>query len=134
MKKDKKEGKMVPIPVPIGDGIEVRPHSKVGLKFAHIGKEGTASAAPTLTYPPHPKGKFLSDVFEISTTAVFSGKVKVAISFDGQGLTEDNKKALRVYKHDLKKDSKWEDVTSSIDTKKDIAYGEIDHFSVFGVK
>ncbi len=49
-------------------------------------------------------------------------------------MTEEQKKALRVYKHDLKKDSKWEDVTASIDTKKDIAHGEIDHFSVFGVK
>jgi len=98
-----------------------------------VSKEGTASATLMLSYPPHPQGAFLGPVFEIKTTALFSGVVTVAISFDGKGLTEDQKKKLRVYRHDLKPESKWEDVTSSIDIKNDIAYGETDHFSGFGV-
>ena len=97
-------------------------------------KEGEASALPITTYPPHPQGKFLGEVFDITTTAVFLEVATVAISFDGTGLTEDQKKKLKVYRIDLKPKSVWEVLPSSIDTKKNIAYGETDHFSVFGVR
>ncbi len=120
--------------VPTGDQIEVRPHLKVGLKFKHVDKEGTVYATPVTIYPPHPQGKFLSEVFDITTDATFTGMTTVAISFDGTGLTEEQKKRLRVYRIDIKPKSGWDDVTVSIDTKKDVAYGETDHFSVFGVK
>jgi len=72
-------------------------------------------------------------VFDIKTTAVFTGLVLVAIAFDGKDMTEEEKKKLRVYRNDFKKDSVWEDVTSSVDTKNNIAYGATDHFSGFGV-
>jgi len=121
--------------IPAGEKISVRPHSKVVLKFNRVSQSGTASASPVSTYPPHPQGKFLGEVFEINTTAVFSGVVTVGLSFDGKGITEEQKKKLRVYRHDyLKKGSVWEDVTSSIDTANNVAYGETDHFSIFGVK
>ena len=120
--------------VPAGQNISARPHSKVGLKFSRVSKAGTATASPVLTYPPHPLGKFLGEVFDIKTTAVFSGFATVGLWFDGKDMTETQKKKLKVYRHDLKKDSVWEDVTSSIDTKNDVAYGETDHFSVFGVR
>jgi hypothetical protein len=119
--------------VPTGDKIGVRPHSKVVLQFNHVSHAGTVSALPVSTYPPHPQGKFL-EVFDIKNTAVFSGVVTVGLSFDGKGMTEEQKKKLRVYRHDLKKGSVWEDVTLSIDTANSVAYGETDHFSVFGVK
>ncbi len=120
--------------VPIGEIISARPHPKVELKFKRVSKPGTASASPVSTYPSHPQGKFLGEVFDIKTTAVFSGVVTVGLSFDGKGMTEAQKKKLKVYRNDLKKDSVWEDVTSSIDTKNDVAYGETDHFSIFGVR
>ena len=134
MKKDENEEKPGRVDVPTGANVEVRPHPKVGLKFKHVSKKGKASAKPTKTYPPHPQGKFLSEVFDITTDTVFSETVTVAISFDGTGLTDDQKKKLRVYRNDLKPKSVWEDVTSSIDTKKNIAYGSTDHFSIFGVR
>ena len=120
--------------VPIGDQISARPHPKVGLKFNRVNKAGTASASPVLTYPPHPQGKLLGEVFDIKTTAIFSGVVTVELSFDGTGMTDAQKMKLRVYRHDLKKDSVWEDVTLSIDTKNNVACGVTDHFSVFGVR
>ena len=119
--------------VPAGEKISARPHSKVILRFNRVSKAGTVSASPVLTYPPHPQGVFLWGVFEVKTTAVFSEVVTVGLSFDSKGMTEEQKKKLRVYRHDLKKGSVWEDVTSSIDTANNIAYGETDHFSVFGV-
>src|SRR5271157_2268256 len=95
--------------VPTGEKISVRPHSKVVLKFSRVSKAGTVSASPTSTYPPHPQGVFLWGVFEVKTTAVFSGVVTVGLLFDGKGMTEEQKKKLKVYRHDLKKDSVWED-------------------------
>ncbi|MFB3889811.1 MAG: hypothetical protein ACE14S_10005 [Candidatus Bathyarchaeia archaeon] len=130
----KKGEESVPAQVPAGDMVSARPHAKVGLKFNRVGKAGKALAKPVATYPPHPQGKFLSEVFDITTTAAFLGVVTVELSFDGKGLTEAQKKNLRMYRNDLKKESVWQDVTSSIDTKNNIAYGVTDHFSVFGVR
>lgn len=134
IKKDENIGNPSKVDVPKGDNVEVRPHSKVGLRFKHVKEKGTASATPATTYPPHPQGKFLSEVFLITNTAAFSEVVTVAISFDGTGLTENQKKKLKVYRNDLKSKSVWDELTSSIDTKNNIAYGETDHFSVFGVR
>jgi hypothetical protein len=133
MKKGKGEEGSASVHVPAGDKINVRPHSKVALEFNRVGKAGTVSASPVLTYPPHPQGAFLGEVFEVKTTAVFSGVVTVGLSFDGKGKTEKKKNELRLYRNDLKKGSVWEDVTLSIDTANNVAYGVTDHFSVFGV-
>jgi hypothetical protein len=134
IKKGENSGNPGRVDVPVGDNVDIHPHLKVGLRFKHVRGRGTASATPTTTYPPHPQGKFLSEVFEITTTAAFSEVVTVAISFDGTGLTENQKKNLKVYRHDLKPKSVWDELKSSIDTKNNIAYGETDHFSVFGVR
>jgi hypothetical protein len=134
MKKDENAGNPGRVDVPRGDNVDVRPHLKVGLRFKHVRETGSASATPTTTYPPHPQGKFLSEVFEITTTATFSEVVTVAISFDGTGLTENQKKKLKVHRNDLKPKSAWDELKSSIDTKNNIAFGETDHFSVFGVR
>ncbi len=133
MKKGIGGGGSASVNVPAGEKISVRPHLKVALKFNSVSKAGTVSASVVSTYPPHPQGKFLGEVFEIKTTAVFSGVVTVGLSFDGTGMTEVQKKKLRVHRHDLKKGSVWEDVTSIIDTANNVAYGETDHFSFFGV-
>ena len=119
--------------VPAGKHVKVRPHSKVALEFNEVSKEGTVSVLPVSTYPPLAHGKFLGEVFDIQTTAVFLGTVTVGLSFDSTGMTEVQKKKLRVYRHDLKKNSVWEDVTLSIDIANNVAFGETDHFSVFGV-
>jgi hypothetical protein len=134
MKKGVGGGGPASVNIPMGEKISARPHPKIGLKFSRVSKAGIASATPVSTYPPHPKGKFLGEVFDIKTTAVFSGVATVALSFDGKGMTEEQKNKLKVYRHDLKKDSVWEELKSTIDTKNDVAYGETDHFSIFGVR
>jgi len=134
MKKGASGGGSASVDVLAGEEVKARPHSKVGLKFNRVVKAGKATALSVSVYPPHPEGKFLGEVFDITATAEFSGVVTVELSFDGEGLTEAQKKKLRVYRNDLKKYSVWEDVTFSIDTKNNIAYGVTDHFSVFGVR
>jgi hypothetical protein len=124
----------VPAHVPVGANIIVHPHPAIGLTFSQVQIAGAATATPLLSFPALPEGlKFLGTVFDIKTTAVFAGAVLVALAFDGKDMTEEQKKKLRVYRNDLKKDSVWEDVTSSIDTKNNIAYGSTDHFSGFGI-
>lgn len=124
----------VPAHVPVGANVVVYPHPEVGLTFSQVKIAGAATATPLLSYPALPEGlKFVGTVFDIKTTAVFTGVVLVALAFDGKDMTEEQKKKLRVSRNELKKDSVWEDVTSSIDAKNNIAYGSTDHFSVFGV-
>ena len=124
----------VPAHVPVGANVIVHPHPAIGLTFSQVKIAGAATAVPLLSFPALPEGlKFIGSVFDIKTTAVFTGVVLVALAFDGKDMTEEQKKELRVYRNDLKKDSVWEDVTSSIDTKNNIAYGSTDHFSGFGV-
>jgi hypothetical protein len=121
--------------VSVGTNVTVHPDPRVQLTFSQVNQAGLATATPTSNYPALPKGiSFRGTVFDIKTAAVFTGIVTVGLLFDGTGLTEKEKKKLRVYRNDLKKDSVWEDVTSSIDTKNNIAYGSTDHFSVFGVR
>lgn len=123
-----------PATVPVGANVSVHPHPNVGLTFSHVSHAGAATAVPLAIYPALPEGlKFIGSVFEIKTTAVFAGVVLVGIAFDGKDLSDEEKKKLRVYRNDLKKDSVWEDVTSSIDAVNNIAYGATDHFSGFGV-
>lgn len=124
----------VPAHVPVGANVIVHPHPAIGLTFSQVKIAGAATAIPLLSFPALPEGlKFIGSVFDIKTTAIFTGVVLVALAFDGKDMTEERKKKLRVYRNDLKKDSVWEDVTSSIDAKNNIAYGSTDHFSGFGI-
>lgn len=121
--------------VPVGAQVTVHPHPHVSLTFSQITQTGAATATSLSSYPVLPNGlKFLGPVFDIRTTAVFAGLVIVGIAFDDRDMREEDKKKLRVYRNDLKEGSVWEDVTSSIDTKNNIAYGATDHFSLFGVR
>lgn len=121
--------------VAVGTDVTVYPHPEVRLTFNQVKMAGEATATPLLQYPALPEGiKFRGTVFDIKTTAVFTGLVIVGLVFAGKNMSEEDKEKLRVYRHDLKKDSVWEDVTSSIDTKNNVAYGATDHFSVFGVR
>jgi hypothetical protein len=120
--------------VPSGARIKVRPHPKVGLEFNRVDIAGTAIASPVTEYPQHPDGPFIGDVFDIRVKAKFSGVVTVELPIDGKGMTEAQKQKLRVYRNDLMTNSVWVDITFSIDTKNNIAYGVTDHFSVFGVR
>jgi hypothetical protein len=121
--------------VPAGTNITVNPHPNVQLTFNQVTQAGGATAIPLLSFPKPPGGiPFLGTVFDIKTTAVFTGLVLVGFLFDGTNLKEKDKKKLRVYRNDPEKGGVWEDVTSSIDTKNNIAYGATDHFSIFGVR
>jgi hypothetical protein len=120
--------------VPTGANVTVQPHPNVRLTFSQVNQAGAATATPLKSYPQLPNGmSFRGAVFEITTTAVFAGLVIVGLLFDGKDMSEEEKKKLRVYRNDLKKDSAWEDVTLSVDTKNNIAYGSTDHFSGFGI-
>lgn len=123
-----------PAHIPVGANVCVLPHPNVILSFTNVEIAGAATAVPLAIYPPHPSAKpFVGTVFDIKTSAVFSGTVLVGLAFDGKNMTNEQKKKLRVYRNDFKKGSVWEDVTSEIDVKKNIAYGVTDHFSGFGI-
>jgi hypothetical protein len=75
---------LVTYPVPVGQGtnVTVFPNPDVNLTFANVVTSGTATAITTTSYPPPPSGiVFAGPVWDITTTATFSGKVTVGISY-----------------------------------------------------
>jgi hypothetical protein len=122
------------VAVSVGASITVLPDPKVLLTFSQVTRAGAATATPLTSFPPLPKGAlFLGAVWDIKTTAAFTGMTVVGIYFGGLGLTDKQKKKLKVYRTDFGNKSTWKGLTSSIDTENNIAYGATDHFSGFGV-
>ncbi|MGA2385177.1 MAG: PQQ-binding-like beta-propeller repeat protein [Candidatus Bathyarchaeia archaeon] len=122
------------ISVPKGVNITVHPHPDVQLIFSEVTKAGAAKATPLTSYPslPHGESFIKGTVFDIKTSAAFTGKATVGIHFDGSGLNDAQKMALKVFR--IHSASVWEDITTHIDLKNNIAYGATDHFSIFGVR
>lgn len=71
-------------------------------------------------------------VYEMNTTAVYSGMIRLAIMYDDTGLShaQENALKLRCYKPAT---DEWEDVTTARDIENNIIYGQSSHLSFFAV-
>jgi len=81
------------------------------------------------------KGMFLVPsgmVYEMHTTAVYSGMIQLAIMYDDTGLNQAQENALRLkcYEHST---DEWEDITIALDIDNNIVYGQSPHLSFFAV-
>jgi hypothetical protein len=68
--------------VPTGDDVEVFPSQNVGLTFGTVNIGGDATAFTTSIYdviPPPLDGSFVGDIWDIKTTADFSGTIVVGV-------------------------------------------------------
>jgi parallel beta-helix repeat protein len=70
-----------------GDNVTVFPAPDLCFIFTHVETEGSTTATAS-TAPPPPSGMTLiSAYYEISITAVYTGKITVRMSYDGTGMT-----------------------------------------------
>jgi uncharacterized delta-60 repeat protein len=71
-------------------------------------------------------------VYEVTTTAVYSGMVWIAIGYDDSGLSEiqENALDLRCYNPAT---GQWEDITVGRDLDNNVIYGQSAHLSFFAV-
>jgi len=71
-------------------------------------------------------------VYEIHTTAVYSGVIQLAIMYDDAGLNQAQENALKLRCYDPSTDE-WEDITIALDMENNIIYGQSRHLSFFAV-
>ena len=71
-------------------------------------------------------------VYEVTTTAVYSGMVWIAIGYDDSGLSEiqENALDLRCYEPAT---GQWQDITVGRDLDNNVIYGQSAHLSFFAV-
>ena len=71
-----------PVPVPAGTAVTVDLNANVGLIFDNVAVAGSATALTTMSYPPPPSGTtFIGPIWDIKTTAKFSGNVAIGIVY-----------------------------------------------------
>jgi len=71
-------------------------------------------------------------VYEMNTTAVYSGTIQIAINYDDTELAEQQENALKLRCYEPSTDQ-WLDITTGRDTKDNIIYGKSHHLSFFAV-
>ncbi|MBN2591880.1 MAG: SBBP repeat-containing protein [Sedimentisphaerales bacterium] len=71
-------------------------------------------------------------VYEMHTTAVYSGMIQLAIMYDDTGLnqTQENDLKLKCYESST---DEWEDITVALDIENNIIYAQSGHLSFFAV-
>lgn len=121
---------------PPGKGVEVA-DLRAGTTLTFEAVEGGGNTTVTITPdgPISPNGMFLVPsgmVYEMHTTAVYSGMIQLAIIYDDTALNYAQEKALRLICYEPSADE-WIDITDALDIENNIIYGQSPHLSFFAV-
>ena len=118
--------------VPAGSGvtatIPVSPTSEIAVNFENV-SSGSVTAQKTSALSPSSYYSIVGSVYDITTTASYSGTVQVCLSYNDSdviGLESDLK--LLHYTG-----SEWETLPSSVDTTNNIVCGSTSSLSLFGI-
>lgn len=99
------------------------------------GGNTTVTTTPQSQGPPPPTGLKLVPLgtyYEIHTTAEYAGIIQIAIKYDDTGLTTGQENTLKLRYYEEATDE-WENITTGLDTVKNIIYAEISHLSFFAI-
>ncbi len=128
------------INTPSGEDVTVTFEDNSSVEFDNVTSEGTTS----LTYLGKVGNKTstfykidVNNVYDISTTAEYSGSITIAIHYNSSGTftlrpNQNESEDVRLFHYDPSLDE-WFDVTSSVDIVNDIVYATVDHLSIYGV-
>ena len=122
---------------PSGKRVEVadlRSGATMTFDAVEEGGNTTVTVTPDGPLSPLEEQKLLPSgmVYEMKTTAVYSGMIRLAIKYDDTGLSQAQENALkfRCYKPAT---DEWEDITIARDIENNIIYGQSYHLSFFAV-
>lgn len=122
---------------PVGNNVVVQPvDSTTGKKsatltFSNVTQTGVTTLTTSSSGPPPPKGFKLGSppvYFDLTTTALFSGSVKVCIDYSG--ITFRNTSQIKLFHLE---DGVWVDRTVSVDTVNKIICASVTSFSLFAI-
>ncbi|MFW9947684.1 MAG: nitrous oxide reductase family maturation protein NosD [Candidatus Odinarchaeota archaeon] len=117
---------------PAGSNVEVIDETTgVVITFSEVTSSGITTIEKSEEEPEPPSGfEVTGDYYEITTDASYSGLIALAIPYDETKVI-GNEANLKILHWDPS--TGWTDVTTGIDTVKDIIYGEITTLSIFVV-
>jgi len=120
-----------------GTNVNVSLSSGVTVTFDNVTAAGNTTLNTKVSGPTPPGGFSIvpsaSPVYyDISTTATFTGKVKICINYDDTGMTSSQESALKLQVYESPS-GPWNDITTSVETNTNIICGEVTHFSDFAV-
>lgn len=121
---------------PPGTRVKV-PDLKAGTTLTFEAVEGGGNTTVTITSdgPISPKGMLLVPsgmVYEMHTTAIYSGVIQLAITYDDTALKQTQEDVLRL-KYYEPSTAQWIDITNALDIDNNIIYGQSPHLSFFAV-
>jgi uncharacterized delta-60 repeat protein len=105
------------------------------LTFDTVEDGGNTTVTVTPDGPNLPIGMSLVPsgmLYEMNTSAIYSGMVQLAIMYDDTGLNSAQESAMRLKCYEPSTD-KWEDITIDLDMEDNIIYGYSQHLSFFAV-
>jgi len=100
--------------------------------FTNVASEGETSATASETHQAGaPSGYNLCSLyFDIETSATVSGVIRITVPFDGAGLTETQKQALKLLHYES---GTWKEIPCTVDTDNNLITGETQSLSPFVV-
>jgi hypothetical protein len=117
----------------MGENVTVLPISSVSLTFEQVAMQGLTTVNRTLAGPDPSSGfKIADQYFEITTTANYSGIIKIRIAYDDSRMSQEEEEGLKILHWDEAL-LQWVNATVGLDTVNNVIYGETGSFSVFAV-
>lgn len=125
-----------PANTPSGEGVLVKLSPAVLLMFNQVIHPGLTAASVLTTGPQPPDGWVIipernPNYHHITTTATFSGKITLDITYDDADLRE-HEPLLRIMRYELRSKT-WTDITTHLDADINKISGETDHLSTFAI-
>ena len=119
---------------PVGIDVEVPfPEEGVIVSFDHVSLAGHTSVATSMELPFEPPSgiEFLRKFYRCDTTAQYTGLITIQVSYDDTGLSRDQEEKLRLFR--IADEGLATDITTNLDTQKNLITGRTDSLSYFGV-
>ncbi len=121
---------------PVGTNVEVvDPATGATIIFARVLAGGNTAVTMTQSMSMSLTGLSLvpaGTLYEMSTTAVFSGTIDIAIRYEAEGLTPSQEGTLKLWYYESAT-NKWIDITAYADTANNVIHGVSPNLSFFAV-
>ncbi|HEX9973246.1 MAG TPA: hypothetical protein VGD14_14335, partial [bacterium] len=120
-----------------GTNVQVNLGNGVNVTFDQVTGAGNTSLTTSSSGTPPPGGFAILPIgsptfYSITTTATFTGNIKISIQYNDAGLTAQQEAALKLQVYE-QPPGQWKNITTSLDMNGNIIYGLVTHLSEFAI-
>lgn len=121
----------------IGTNVQVNLGGGVNVTFDTVTGVGNTALTTSGSGTPPPGGFSILPMgsptyYSITTTATYSGNIKIGIQYNDAGLTAQQEAALKLQVYE-QPPGQWKNITVSVDVNANIIYGVVTHLSEFAI-